>query len=380
MGGLQPDDELRRALIEAQLLQSDGPSSEDRFEAFKLLVELGASVKDLQEYQAELGLLATRLSLLGLPTLTLRQLADRAGVSLKLVEQLWLAGGIPDPGADVPSAVESDITVVQTFLAGSEIYGEEIALHLARVIGTATARIADALVSLFVSRLDPQVAEADSSVLSLIRANIAQTDLFPALMSAIEQGLRRHIIQSARPPLSTVTVGYEVQTLAVGFADLVGSTELARSLDFADLCSILREFEGTAADIVVRHRGRVVKLIGDEIMFTAGDATGAVAAAANLIEAFRNHPHLPPARAGLAFGQVLTREGDCFGPVVNLAARVVSLADADSVLADTALVSQLSTMEWTVREEGSKELRGFDAPVPVFRVMGAIRRPQLGRS
>jgi adenylate cyclase len=42
---------------------------------------------------------------------------------------------------------------------------------------------------------------------------------------------------------------------------------------------------------------------------------------------------LPPARAGLACGSVVTREGDYFGPVVNLASRLVEIAKPGSVIA-----------------------------------------------
>jgi class 3 adenylate cyclase len=282
---------------------------------------------------------------------------------------LWLAAGIPDVGVDVPAAVESDTALVEAFAAGSTLYGEELALQLARVISAACARIADALVSVFVAIINPQVAEQDPSGLGLVQANFAQAELFPLLMRAIDQILRRQVIQVARPPTSVSTGGYESQTLAVGFVDLAGSSSLSRRLDFAELGAVLREFEATVSDTVVRHRGRVVKFIGDEVMFTSRNATSALAAALELSQLFEQHPRIPPVRAGLAFGPVLTREGDYFGPVVNLAARMVAVAGPNSILIDSTLRSQLSEREWAMQDAGSPSLKGFDTPVRLSRVV-----------
>ena len=65
----------------------------------------------------------------------------------------------------------------------------------------------------------------------------------------------------------------------------------------------------------------MVKLIGDEILYTAPDATSACAIALDLADTFRDHPIVPPVRVGLAGGQVMLLDGDVFGPVVNLADR-----------------------------------------------------------
>jgi class 3 adenylate cyclase len=362
------DQDLGKALEEAGLIDPADPLAADRFEALNLLLGRGATIENLAEYRDEMGLLATRLALLGLPTLTLRQLADRTGAPVDLVERLWLAAGIPTVGVDAPAAVESDATLIETFVAGSALYGEEQALQLARVISAACARMADALVSVFVAIINPQVTATDPSGLRLVRANLEQTELFPMLMRAIDQILRRHVIQVARPATSESTAGYESQTLAVGFVDLAGSTSLAGRLDFAELGAVLREFEATVSDTVVRHRCRVVKFIGDEVMFTSRNATSALEAAVELAELFKQHPRIPPVRAGLAFGPVLTREGDYFGSVVNLAARMVAVAGPSSILIDSHLRSQLSALEWVTEDAGSPTLKGFDIPVAVFRV------------
>jgi class 3 adenylate cyclase len=271
-------------------------------------------------------------------------------------------------GVDVPTAVESDTALIETFVAGATVYGEELALQLARVISAACARMADALVSVFVAIINPQVTETDPSGLGLVRANFAQTELFPMLMRGIDQVLRRHLIQMARPPMSESTAGYESQTLAVGFVDLAGSTSLAGRLDFAELAAVLREFEATVSDTLVRHGCRVVKFIGDEVMFTSRNATSALKAAVDLAEVFRQHARIPPVRAGVAFGAVLTREGDYFGSVVNLVARLVAVAEPNSVLIDSTLRSELSVAEWEMEDAGSPSLKGFDSPVHLFRV------------
>jgi hypothetical protein len=122
-------------------------------------------------------------------------------------------------------------------------------------------------------------------------------------------------------------VGYETQWLAVGFVDLVGSTSLGEQLSLRDLGGVLTTFEQLATDTVTASGGRVVKLIGDEVLYTTPDAVSACTLALDLSQVCRDHPLLPSVRAGVAMGRVMLRDGDVFGPVVNLAARLVKAAE-----------------------------------------------------
>jgi adenylate cyclase len=366
------DQELRDTLTEAALLDPNSPQVDPRMTALQLLLDRGATMVDLQEHRDDLGLLAARLANGGLPTMTRRQLAGRIGISLELVDRLFLAAGLPDPGPDVLSADDSDVVMFETFAAGSAIYGEEVAFQLARVVGAATARVADSLASAFIAVVEPKATKEDASGLGIVQANLGLAELFPALMAVIAQLFRRHLVNLARPPSVTPAVGYETQDLVVGFVDLVGSTGLASRLDSSELGVFLSDFEATAADIVVRHRGRVVKFIGDEIMFTAPDPTAGVAAAVEMVEALSGRPRLPPVRAGLAYGSVLTRDGDCFGPVVNLAARIVGIASAGMIVINEGLSAHVSRDGWSVKHLGTHSLKGFDDPVPVFHLARAV--------
>ncbi len=124
------------------------------------------------------------------------------------------------------------------------------------------------------------------------------------------------------------------RVLTIGFVDLVGYTAISQQLDPHELSALVRRFEQLAFDSVAREGGRVVKTIGDEVMFVAGDVAAAARIARRLTDRSLDDALLPPARAGLAYGSVVTREGDYFGPVVNRASRLVEIAKPGSVITD----------------------------------------------
>jgi adenylate cyclase len=151
--------------------------------------------------------------------------------------------------------------------------------------------------------------------------------------------------------------------VAVGFVDLVGFTPLSLAMPTAELAAMVEDFEGRAADIVVSNGGRVVKLIGDEVMFAAIDPAAACAIALDLVDEFRSSAHVAP-RAGIAYGLVIARGGDYYGPVVNLAARIADLAVPSEVLV-SAEVAGLDC-SFVFEPAGRRLLKGFAAPIPLY--------------
>ena len=116
-----------------------------------------------------------------------------------------------------------------------------------------------------------------------------------------------------------------------------------------------------------RPGARLVKTIGDEVMFVAGNAPDAVDIACALVA----DPELPPLRVGLAAGEVVTRDGDLYGPVVNLAARLVATAEPDQIVFDAETLPQVA--RWCrarATSVGTRTLQGFDEPVEVFALDG----------
>jgi adenylate cyclase len=152
----------------------------------------------------------------------------------------------------------------------------------------------------------------------------------------------------------------------VGFVDLVDSTRLVQQLSIKELGAALTQFDAGAIDTVVAGGGRLVKLIGDEAMFVVPDVDSACAIALELADALAAHPVLPAARGGIAAGEVLSREGDYFGPVVNLAARAVKLADPGRVLASAEVARAADAYRFA--PVGAQRLKGFDEPVKLFRL------------
>ena len=157
--------------------------------------------------------------------------------------------------------------------------------------------------------------------------------MFPAVL---EQVWRRHLQVAARRRLLRGDVE-DGPGLVVGFADLVGFTALAQQVTDAELAEVVDQFERLAYDVVVAGGGRVVKMIGDEVMFLVDDPVCAAEIALGLAEASRDAAELSDVRVGLAVGPVIEREGDAFGATVNLASRATAIAYPGTVVVSPEL-------------------------------------------
>jgi class 3 adenylate cyclase len=179
--------------------------------------------------------------------------------------------------------------------------------------------------------------------------------------------VHRQHIQSARTYFEQVVHDTSSEVLVgVGFADLSGFTALTERLTLGELSTVLTTFGSTASDVVHAYGGRVVKLLGDAVMWVNVDANHLAEVALRLVE----HPAAAHAgiqvRAGLAYGPVLALDGDYFGSSVNLAARLVANAEPGQILAAHHVTERLT--DWSSEALEPVSLRGFDDPVTPYAI------------
>jgi adenylate cyclase len=292
--------------------------------------------------------------------------AERAGVAVEVVVRLGRAAGLPDPGPDALAFNDEDVELLRVFDVGAQLLGTDVVTQLVRVMGSAMARIADAEVAAFLTNVGGPLIAADPSGLELARANAAAATLLIEAGRSMDVLLRRHVELAQRPlqpgPQDTIPI-------AVGFADLIGSTAVAEELSIAELGSLIAEFEERAVDTIGSAGGRAVKFLGDGVMFVASDPAVCCDIGLQLASRFMNDARLPPVRVGLAFGDVLSRDGDYFGPVVNLAARIVQLAGPSEVLTSASVAAaQTESAELRFVSRGAHAVRGIRDPVEIFLV------------
>jgi adenylate cyclase len=184
---------------------------------------------------------------------------------------------------------------------------------------------------------DPATARAAAAMLVAIA-----DDLEPLLIYAWRRHLAAAIsrmVTDAEPILDRPGV-----ERSVGFADLVSFTRLVRRLSERDLARVVQRFEALASDVVIAHGGRVIKTVGDEVLFVAIGAAPAAAIALDLVKAMADDDLLPDVRVGMASGRVISRLGDVFGTTVNRASRLTAVAKPRTVVVDDALAAILGSM------------------------------------
>lgn len=304
---------------------------------------------------------------------TREEAAAAAGIEPERVDRIWRAAGLPNADPGTPYFSDLDVEILRAFAVGSELFGEEAVSRFTRVMGTSLASIAEAALTMSVANLSGPMAlaGADEATVTLATARArAALDLVPSVL----EGLFPHHVEMAgrRFALSRPEGALRTVKLAVAFLDLVGFTERSGSLTTDELATAVADFETLAGEVITAHDARLVKMIGDEVMYVATDPAAAAEIALALRDAVAGHPVLAGLRGGLVFGEVVAQDGDYYGREVNLAARVVAAAEPGEILATAAVADALAAShEITVRAQGERALRGFEHPVALFTVTRA---------
>lgn len=266
---------------------------------------------------------------------TQAEVAELTGMELDLARRFWRALGFPDVEADERMFTDLDIEalVILRSLMELGVTDVDTSLQFARVIGSSMARIAEAEVSPAVRGMGLGPDTGDTVEAADRFAALADHSL-PAMARLLEFVWRRHVQAAVRRAmlLRTRSDSGALPVLAVGFADMVGFTTLSQQLSEEELAAVVARFEDVAHDTVTAGGGRVVKMIGDEAMFVTESALAAARIGLALAEAYAGDELLSDVRVALAVGPVLVQDGDFYGPVVNLASRVVNMAAPGAVI------------------------------------------------
>ncbi|OAB87761.1 adenylyl cyclase [Janibacter melonis] len=333
---------------------------------------------------------ALERALLGRPaSMGRREVSRGAGVSIRSARKFWHALGFPLVGEEDAMFTEADLEALRQVaeLVRSGV-PEEFALSMARALARTLDRLAIWQTQLVAEAIAQEVAglggddvpayDLASSQPVLEETAVRMAELADELEPLLVYVWRRQLTAAINRSLADAPEadGSGVPRV-VGFADLVNFTAVVRRLSERELADMVQRFEILASDVVTAHGGRVVKTVGDEVMYLTGDAAPAAAIALDLVEAMSEEPLLPEVRIGMAHGPVVSRLGDVFGTTVNRASRLTAVAPSNGVFVDDSLARLLAPLSgFTTIRTRQRSLRGIGTVTPsrLVRVTGVRDR------
>ena len=271
------------------------------------------------------------------------EIAERSGLPLDEVRRLWRALGFAVADDDEQAFTEADVRALRNVqaLQGIGDIDEDLMRAMTRIIGQTFARLASwqgQLVLELVGRRPELVGDGGPDALAAL-----MDELTPVVEELHGYVWRRQLAAFfSRAAANAGSAGGSTSRQGVGFVDMAGFTTFTRESSEAQLRDVLTAFESLAADVVSDHRGQIVKTIGDEILYVADTPADTASIALDLVERAADDELLPSLRAGVAYGEVVSRLGDVFGQSVNIASRLTSVARTGSVLVDEGLHAQLA--------------------------------------
>jgi adenylate cyclase len=293
--------------------------------------------------------------LLGGPrTLRRREVARAVGISLLSARKLWRALGFPGVGDEVVAFTDADreALALTVDMVRDGVIDEETAIAMARALGQSTDRLVSWQTEALMEHLARQSAAG---------AEVSPIEVVDRLVDDFEKLLvyswRRQMAAAIARLADTPDSGVE---LTVGFADLVSYTRLSQRLEQHELSVLVQRFEGLTADLVTTGGGRVVKTVGDEVLFTADEPAAAAVIALSISERMAVDDVVPDVRIGISHGPVLRSLGDVYGPTVNLASRLTALAQPGTVITDPRTGQALQDQPQIVLvAQRRRQVRGF---------------------
>lgn len=353
---------------DAGLFDRNTPGVDDTIEMLEYLHGLGVPVPDLITAMHGGHVHAAASDpLLREGDLTVNDVAARVGTTAEHVIEVYRLLGIdvPDPTERRFREEEIDSMRIMHEATGAFEGGE--ADEILRAASAALTNVAEAVVSVFVGGVEQRlIDEQQLGDLALAKMVQEMTETGIEFGQAMGNLFRHHLWAAITRQRASMLDSPDrfTQMIAVGFVDLVGFTPRSAEMSAAELVSFIRDFESRSYDIASRAGGRLVKTIGDEVMVSALTADAGASIVLDLIDEFRTGGTAP--RGGMAFGGVIGRRGDFFGPVVNLASRLVDEAVPGEVLTDVSSAAHMTNCR--CEPAGRRMLKGFAEPVAVLSV------------
>ncbi|KEI44735.1 adenylate/guanylate cyclase domain-containing protein [Saccharopolyspora rectivirgula] len=305
---------------------------------------------DKQQRQIAEAVLGRRLQY------TKSEVAAAAGVELERAEQLWQAMGFAHVDDDEVVFTDADIAALKALvqLVSAEVIQPELENAVARSLAQSMSRLAEWQVGIFRALLGKQFAEDLDTTAQFAGA------ILPVMERLQEYVWRRHLAATATRALAEPETNPNEVVQAVGFADIVGYTRLIRDFTELELARLIDRFEELVNRVIAENHGRIVKTVGDEVLFVTDHAEEAAEIALTLNEEIGKTEDMPRLRIGMAMGTVLARFGDVYGSTVNIASRLTSVARPASVLVDRELSAALREDDrYHLISVGPTKVQGF---------------------
>ena len=307
--------------------------------------------------------------LLGKAGLRPADVPSMAGAAADDGRRFWQALGFPAVPDHERVFTQSDVEALHFVidLTRGDAQGREAMLQMARATGQALSRVAHMHVRSIAPRIEAVTRETS---ISDAEAADRVAELAESLLRGHEPFLgyiwRRHVLAAISQVVAGAAENGDVDDGAVvGFADLVDFTAASQQLTEDELAEVVDRFERIAYQEIPDRGGRVVKTLGDEVMFTHASAHAAAETALALAAACKAEAGLPNVRVGLAVGPMLAWEGDLYGPTVNLAHRLVGVARPGTVIVSDTLAERLAGDEdFALVEIRDVKLKGIGKTKP----------------
>jgi adenylate cyclase len=311
------------------------------------------------------------------------QVAERAGIDGDQAGAIWQALGFPVPPDDEIAFTDDDLRALSEIrdLLAHDLVDEEMVLRLSRAVGQTMGRLAGWLGDVWLQRLTERLPPEEPVTEEAVLAALAATEeLRPAFERLLMRGWRRQLAamgMRAAGSVASATADPATGTarLTAGFADIVSFTRLSRTLGGGALADFVERFEATTTALTTEHGGRVIKTLGDEVLFVAENPTAAAEIGLSIAEHSEKDPDFPRVRVGMAYGEVILRLGDVFGTPVNMAARLTATAYPGTILIDEALATELPADTYATSSLRARPLQGLGRVRP-----HVLRRPTSRRT
>jgi adenylate cyclase len=361
------------------------PSADEDTEAWPAPVTTGPPTGVMSAERLAIKALESKL-LGGERKLRRREVAAGAGVSILSARKIWRALGFPNFGDEDVAFTERDQAALSRILdlVRAGLLTEEAAISVTRSIGQMTDRMVvwqiEALVEDMVSEQGIPDAVARKKLVAQLPALVDSLEeiLVYSYRRQLNAGVQRLAVR-AEAGLQASEEGREGDeddsplplARAVGFADLVSYTSLSRRMNEKTLAQLVQRFENKCAEIISVGGGRLVKTVGDEVLYIAETPAAGAEISLALAQAFTEDEILPQCRVSMVWGRILSRLGDIYGPTVNLAARLTTLAQPGTVLVDAMTAAALGQDDrFVLVPQKSENVRGFGEIHPVMLARG----------